>query len=427
MKYAYFVLGLLLAGYSSRAQTVFFSQDFSASSLVTDYTGGGPNRFTDIFAGGASTRSIQNSALVFDKAGGAGTGCRFTKIDELFETAPQVLYVQFSLTNATTEPTTNSNPFNYLYFGEAVANNGAIPSGATTFASLGFDFRFSDQLILRTPNPGPGGGTLTSAAFSGTQVITWIMNTGTEISTYDDGQGHVGTLEGARMDVWVGTTLVFDDARVTTPSIVPKTFKFLYSNGNGPIAFDDFTILGGASPLPVELTHFEAKALPTRQVEVRWKTASERDSEYFLLERSTDLRTFAPVARVPAAGTVSQPRQYQFLDEVLPPDVYYYRLTQVDLDGSRQVYRPVWVRVSEVGAGRKPFPNPAAGGRFAVANHDFNDSVALYDLTGTPIALERSTADGLLFVPRRPLPAGLYVVVIQTVEGHRTRHKLIVE
>lgn len=158
MKFITFLSSYLLLSVPSLAQTTYFTQDFSSSTTIANYTGGGPNKFTAIFAGSSSgnvsTAVIESGALALTKAGGAGTGIRFTKIDDLFTTAPEVLYVQFLLTNSITEETINPNRFNYLYFGEAVADNGGIPNGTATFASLGFDFKLSGEFLLRTPNQG---------------------------------------------------------------------------------------------------------------------------------------------------------------------------------------------------------------------------------------------------------------------------------
>lgn len=254
------------------------------------------------------------------------------------------------------------------------------------------------------------------------------MNTGPNSATYDDGEGHSGTMATGRMDIWVGSTLVFDEARVTTGSIVPKTFKFLFSNGNGKITFDNFKILGGASPLPVELTYFRANALPSRQVQLNWATASERNSDYFLVERSRNLEQFTSVVRLKAAGESYQSRTYAHLDESLPIGTYYYRLVQVDRDGTRRRYRPVGVRVGEGAPAFSVFPNPSSGGVIFVRG-DLKTlaSVELLTISGTPIPLTRHDDDGLMLIPNQPLASGLYLIRIQTTGGTISRHKLLVE
>jgi len=93
------------------------------------------------------------------------------------------------------------------------------------------------------------------------------------------------------------------------------------------------------TPLPVALTAFGGAAQGSR-VRLSWATASERSADAFVVEAGRDGRTFEPVGRVAAAGTSSQAHQYQF--EYQPPQggVGYYRLRQLDLDGTAH-YSPV--------------------------------------------------------------------------------------
>ncbi len=104
----------------------------------------------------------------------------------------------------------------------------------------------------------------------------------------------------------------------------------------GPVSsFSPFT-LGSSSrhnPLPVELLSFDAY-LEGRQVMLRWRTASERNSDHFLVQRSDDLRRWREVARVPAAGNAVSVRHYSAVDPSPQTGVNYYRLKQVDQDGT---------------------------------------------------------------------------------------------
>ncbi|MGI4759176.1 MAG: hypothetical protein ACRYF0_00615 [Janthinobacterium lividum] len=71
--------------------------------------------------------------------------------------------------------------------------------------------------------------------------------------------------------------------------------------------------LADAGPLPVTLTQFTAQA-SGRAVQLAWQTASEVNSDHFVVERSLDGRTFSPLQTVPAAGSSSTPRTYSTLD-----------------------------------------------------------------------------------------------------------------
>lgn len=113
-----------------------------------------------------------------------------------------------------------------------------------------------------------------------------------------------------------------------------------------------------ASPLPVMLTGFTAVA-QAQGVRVSWSTASEWNSHYFAVERSADGQAFAEIGRVAAAGTSAQPHRYELLDAQPPAGVAYYRLRQVDLDGSLRYSAVRVVAPNGIPNGLRLFPVPA--------------------------------------------------------------------
>ena len=86
------------------------------------------------------------------------------------------------------------------------------------------------------------------------------------------------------------------------------------------------------SSLPVELTSFAATAAGDF-AELTWTTASERDNDYFSVERSDDGLLFAEVGRVSGAGTTGRAQSYSFAQAADGDGTVYFRLRQVDFDG----------------------------------------------------------------------------------------------
>jgi hypothetical protein len=109
--------------------------------------------------------------------------------------------------------------------------------------------------------------------------------------------------------------------------------------------------------LPVELLSFTGEAVE-RTAELEWMTASESNSSHFVVERSTDGYTFAPIGEVTAAGTSNSLLAYSFVDERPVRGTNYYRLKQVDLDGTTDLSHIVPVTIDQLVAVGKPFPNP---------------------------------------------------------------------
>ena len=90
---------------------------------------------------------------------------------------------------------------------------------------------------------------------------------------------------------------------------------------------------GDIGILPIDLV--DLFGTPTSEGNVlQWSTASEHQSERFIVERSRDLLEFVDIGSVPAAGESHQLLQYELLDERAPQGLSYYRLRMIDLDGS---------------------------------------------------------------------------------------------
>ncbi|MBK9336802.1 MAG: hypothetical protein IPM98_09515 [Lewinellaceae bacterium] len=76
------------------------------------------------------------------------------------------------------------------------------------------------------------------------------------------------------------------------------------------------------------------------QALLSWSTASETSNAYFAIERSADGHHFTEIGQVAGAGTTRETRHYTFRDEQPLRGINYYRLRQMDQDGSF-AYSPV--------------------------------------------------------------------------------------
>ncbi|MCB9034156.1 MAG: T9SS type A sorting domain-containing protein [Chitinophagales bacterium] len=95
--------------------------------------------------------------------------------------------------------------------------------------------------------------------------------------------------------------------------------------------FSDFT----ATPLPVELISFDAKNIDNQKALLQWQTASEINNDYFEIERASDDLNFTTISeKIFSKGNGSETHNYDFYDMEPLNGINYYRLKQVDLDGS---------------------------------------------------------------------------------------------
>ena len=95
----------------------------------------------------------------------------------------------------------------------------------------------------------------------------------------------------------------------------------------------DNIVVSAATSLPVTLEKFRALTL-AKGVELEFTTASERNNDYFVIERSTDGRDFKEIGQVDGKGDTYAGHFYTWTDQNPSPGKNYYRLVQVDLDGS---------------------------------------------------------------------------------------------
>ncbi|MBF9222359.1 LamG-like jellyroll fold domain-containing protein [Hymenobacter ruricola] len=169
-------------------------------------------------------------------------------------------------------------------------------------------------------------------------------------------------------------------------------------------------VVSQATPLPVELTTFTATAQGNSAVRLAWATASEKNSAAFEVERSTDGRTFGRLGTVAAAGSSSSARRYELLDAKLPADaaLLYYRLKQVDADGSFR-HSPVRaVALTGAAEGLALYPNPAHGAA-TLTGVAPGTVVTVTDALGRTVATATADATGTAALAAG-LPAGAYVV-----------------
>lgn len=85
--------------------------------------------------------------------------------------------------------------------------------------------------------------------------------------------------------------------------------------------------------VPVELTTFTA-VMNGKNVKLHWETATETNNAGFEIQRSSDKMNFARIGFIPGYGTASENHKYTFTDTRNTSGKYYYRLKQIDLDGS---------------------------------------------------------------------------------------------
>jgi hypothetical protein len=117
-------------------------------------------------------------------------------------------------------------------------------------------------------------------------------------------------------------------------------------------------------------------ALNGSDVQLNWKTQSEINSNYFVIERSTDGINFSSIGTKQAAGNSSIELTYSQVDPNMSVPAYYYRLKLVDIDGRFSYSNIALVRKSGI-KGVKVFPNPVT----SQVNIEFSNAKGNYEIT----------------------------------------------
>jgi hypothetical protein len=115
---------------------------------------------------------------------------------------------------------------------------------------------------------------------------------------------------------------------------------------------------GGFTPLPVTLFSFDAQKRNQTTL-LTWKTAQEQNSDRFEIQRSPDGIRYSTIGTVAASGNTNTTVNYSFTDTRPLTGVNYYRLQQIDADGSFSYSRIAAVNFGGV-ADVTVFPNPAS-------------------------------------------------------------------
>lgn len=181
----------------------------------------------------------------------------------------------------------------------------------------------------------------------------------------------------------------------------------------------------GINALPVELVGYTGRQ-NGNTVELEWATLSEKDNDFFEIERSTDGLNFVTIGFVQGAGNSVEKLAYSFADNAPESGLAYYRLSQVDYDGTRS-YADRLVSVAYTADGFISLtvaPNPTRG-QFSVRITGPTNGVAkLLTQSGKPIRIIdiRNLTES---IDISDLPSGIYILQYQS--GENVVHERVVK
>jgi hypothetical protein len=292
--------------------------------------------------------------------------------------------------------------------------------------------------------------------------IAFVVNNRTVAIPYGDEFGHSGVLAPDTYDLWIGPEVkwvetpsgsgtwiqspvagstavkVFSNQPVTTPTQNINNFKFLFNpNTQSPaigirseIEIDNILFRDISGVLPVTYAYFRGNVTDQKLVNLSWGTVNEYDSDYFMVQRTQDLmQPYQDVAYRKAAGSSNTNLNYNAIDESPLMGITYYRLKQVDANGTVSYSRPVTINVQKNDLEVSIYPNPSDGQEVYVQVPDAQIAdIQVFNSTGFRVNIQQSIQHQNLvrIKPTETLPQGLYIVQVRS-EGDLQIRKLIVK
>jgi len=188
--------------------------------------------------------------------------------------------------------------------------------------------------------------------------------------------------------------------------------------------------------LPVELTSFAA-SVEGISVTLSWETASELNNKGFDVQRSGDYTTWEKIGFVEGNGTTTEMNKYSFIDKSEKPNgTYYYRLKQIDNDGSYEYSSVVEVEVNNVPskyALEQNYPNPfnpTTVIKYSLPEKGFV-TLKIYDILGNEVASlvnnEKEAGNYEVSFDASQLTSGIYVYSLQANSFRATKKMMLLK
>jgi len=174
--------------------------------------------------------------------------------------------------------------------------------------------------------------------------------------------------------------------------------------------------------LPVRMLYFRAEKQQDKSL-LSWATASEVNSSGFAVERSKDARNWTEIGFVASKANSGKELSYSFLDEQPMNGDNFYRLKQLDMDGSIEYSQVQLVRFDKVHQ-LHIVPNPT-NSNFVVKGLRGNNTIAVTNVAGQELLKVRTETVGEQLVQIAHLSAGMYFVTITNDDGSSEIHKVV--
>ena len=226
----------------------------------------------------------------------------------------------------------------------------------------------------------------------------------------------------------------FNDYYLTKSKLVNESRWYITGTQTGQMGFVLFT--DNAGGVPVELTSFTA-AFSENEVDLNWTTASELNNLGFEVERKIENEEWRTIGFVEGKGTTTEIQNYTFMDDLfnVSSSILYYRLKQIDFDGSFEYSEVVEVEInllSEFSLSQNypnPF-NPTTTIGFSIPQKS-NVTLKVFDVLGNKVhtLIDEDMEPGYHQVEfdAKDLTSGIYFYKLQTGTFVETKKMILLK
>ena len=186
--------------------------------------------------------------------------------------------------------------------------------------------------------------------------------------------------------------------------------------------------------IPVELVSFSGSII-NNTINLNWITATELNNSGFDVEKSVDNNNWNKIGFVSGNGTSTEVHNYSFVDQNPFVGTSYYRLKQVDFDGTTEYSNTIEVNYGSVSdfALDQNYPNPfnpSTKIKYAIKDKG-NVELKIFDMLGSEIGTlvneEQTAGHYEVIFDASKLSSGVYLYTIKSGSFVQTRKMLLMK
>jgi hypothetical protein len=319
--------------YTGHTQTTINIDAAADNTIYQNQVGNSNALGQNIFSGTTNAGSIRRGLIRFNIAGNVPAGATITA-------ATLTLNCNVSRSN----PDTVKLHRLTATWGEGTSDAGAGPGDGNGTAATTNDATWESR-FFSVSNWATTGGDYVATASAQKAVPTTGFVTWSSAGMINDIQGWLNTPSSN-----AGWILICDEV------LFPTARKF-GSRENATVANRPSLQITYTLPIPVTLTYFNAKTA-NGNVILNWETAQEINNHHFEIQHSLDGINFYSIGIVLGNNNSTILRKYQYTDQPVQAGVHFYRLAQVDNNGSKHFSVIVQASLSKGQRSFSVFPNP---------------------------------------------------------------------